>query len=58
MIENVRLCCGLLCKVVVCFCFAVVVDDWCLTLMFGYVLIGYGKLVCVFVLPLLLMNGV
>ena len=55
---DVTLCCDLLSLVCVCFCFAVFVDDWCLTLMFGYVLIGYGKLVCVFVLPLLLMNGV
>ena len=41
-----------------CFYFAVVVDAWRLKLMFGYALIDYVKLVCVYVLPLLLMIGV
>ena len=35
-----------------CFCFAVFVDDWCLTCMRCYVVIGYVMFVCVFVLPL------
>ena len=30
-----------------CFCFAVSVDDSCLNLMFGYVVVGYVNLVCV-----------
>ena len=39
-----------------CFCFAVVVVDWCLIcFFFGYVLIGGVYVLCVFVLPLLLM---
>ena len=38
---DVRLCCDWLWKVVVCFWFAVVVDDWCLNVMLGYVVIGY-----------------
>ena len=41
-----------------CFCFAVFGDDGCLTLMFGYGLIGYVKLGSVFVLPFLLTTGV
>ena len=40
------------------FRFAVFVVDLCLTLMFGYVLIGYGKSMRVFVLPFLLTIGV
>ena len=28
-------------------CFAVVVADWCLKLILGYVVVGYVKLVCV-----------
>ena len=47
--------CEWLCKVGVCFCFGVVVDDLCFKLRFGYVVICYGKLVWVFVLPFLLM---
>ena len=38
------------------FCVAVIFDR-CLDLMFGCVVIGYVKLVCVFVLPFLLMMG-
>ena len=38
--------------------FAAFVDDWCLDLMFGYVVVGDVKLVCVFVLPFLLVVGV
>ena len=30
------------------FLFSNFVDDWCFTLMFGYVVIGYVKMVCVF----------
>ena len=43
------------CKVGVCLCVAFFVDDWCLKLMFCYVVIGYVKLVCVLVVPFLLM---
>ena len=35
---DVRLCCDWLCKVGVCLCFATLVDDWCLNLMFDCVL--------------------
>ena len=52
---DVRLGCDWLWKVGVGFCFTPFVDDWCLMLMFGYVVKGYVKLVCVCVLPLLLM---
>ena len=38
------------------FCFAVVVDDWCLKLMLGYVVVGYGKLMFVFDLPSLIIK--
>ena len=41
-----------------CFCFAAFVDDWCLNLMRCYVVIGYVKFVCVFVLPFSLKMGV
>ena len=33
-------------------------DDWCLNVMFGYVVVGYVKSVCVFVSPFLLRMGV
>ena len=35
-----------------------VVGDWCLMLVFGYVVIGDVSMVCVFVLPFLLTIGV
>ena len=41
----------------VCFLVATLVDDLCLNLMFGYVVIGNGKSVCAFVLPCVLMIG-
>ena len=28
------------------FCFVVFIDDWCLNLMFGYVVNGYVNMVC------------
>ena len=46
---GVILFCDVLCKVGVCLCFAVVVDDLCLNLMLCYVVIGFVKVVCVFV---------
>ena len=55
---DVRLCCECLCIVGACLCFAVVVGDWCLSLMLGYVVVGYGKLMFVFDLPCLLMVSV
>ena len=41
-------------RLVCVFCFAVVVDDWCLYLTLCHVVICYVKVVCAFVLPLLL----
>ena len=55
---DVRLGCDWLWKVGVGFCFTPFVDDWCLMLMFGYVVVRYGTSMCVFVLPFLLMIGV
>ena len=52
---DTMLCCDLLCKVGVCFCFAVFVDEWCLNLMSGYFVNGFVNLVCVVVSALLLM---
>ena len=51
---DAMLCCEWLCKIGVCFCVAVFVDEWCLKLMSGYYVDGFVKLVCVFVLALLL----
>ena len=48
---DVRLGCDWLWKVGVGFCCAPFVDDWCLMLMFGYVVVRYGMSMCVFVLP-------
>ena len=55
--SEFRLCCDWLCKVGA-YCFAVFVDDWCLNLMFGYVVLCYVNLLCVWDLPFLLMIGV
>ena len=55
---DVRLCCDCLCIVGACFCLAVVVEDWCLSLRFCYVVVGYVKLVCVFDLSYMQMVGV
>ena len=52
---DVRLCCDWSCKVVF-FCFAVFVDDLCLNLSLGCVVIGCVKLVLI-VSPFLLMIG-
>ena len=52
---DVRFCCGWICKVGVCFRFVGFVDDWCLNVMSDHVVIGCVKLVCVFVLLLVLM---
>ena len=49
---DVRLWCDRLCKVGECFCFAVFVEEVCLNVMLGYVVIGYVKIVLC-VLPLL-----
>ena len=46
---DVRLCCECLCIVGACLCFAVVVGDWCLSLRFCHVVVGYVKLVRFFV---------
>ena len=53
-----RLGCDWLWKVDACFWFAIFVDDLCSNVMFGSAVIGYGKSMCVFVLPFLLMIGV
>ena len=56
---DAMLCCEWLCKIGVCFCVAVFVDEWCLKLMSGYyVVVGYAKFVCMFDLSLMLMIGV
>ena len=41
-----------------CFWFAIFVDDLRLNVMFMSVVMGYGKSMCAFVLPLLLMISV
>ena len=40
------------------FLLGVCFDDFCLNVMFGYVVVGYVKSVCVFVSPFLLRMGV